>query len=564
MSQSRNLALQLKQGDIKAIRFVLSQLLKNDMITVDIKHSENNNFEINLFADYDIPETPTSQSVKFKLESSGIQEARSFCIHAINSRSGENLWQYRFDLSSTSLHTSNIVDKHESKKTIKIAKNKPLAIFLAVFIGIFGGHHFYLGDHVKGVLYLLFFWTNIPLILTIFDILYLLRMPSAEFNKIYSYASLPPSHQDNHQNTEQVNEYESEVIKMMDYFKLKELLENNQWHQADRLTRLIMLKLAGRAKDEWLRPEDIKAIPMQDFVLIDLLWFKFSEGYYSFTAQLIVWEKVGSPCFDNDDWEQFGVNVGWRTNMRTWDKWKIVGQEPWRWDSREVGHLPFECFLRPGFLGVGTQRAWLGVSSVCKKLEQAQVVNYLESQKFKEFFKLVNIYFHGMQLTKEDSSDCSVAESIQVRLDKIEEILKQKNWAMADQETKQLLYEITSRQEEGFLNIEHITEFPKYVWIKLDNLWIEHSNGKYGFSAQQRIWQSMGSPRYYIDGWEEFGKRVGWFINGSWIENSEVQYTNQALKGHLPSLDKQWRGSITKSTGPTYGLIIYLFLCGYF
>lgn len=561
MNQSDNLALRLKRRDIKAINSVLSQFLKDDMISVEVKNAADNTVDINLSSDRDIFESWTCKSIQSILESSGIQEISSFCIYAVDSRSSKNLWQYRFQISPPRLEKVNIVDKKKIEESIETNKSKSLAILLALFTGVFGGHKFYLGEYSKGWLYLLFFWTYIPVILTFFDILYLLSMSSTKFHKMYSVStnpSKPLNSQDKSQNNKYPNhKYDSEVIKMMDYFKLVSLLGNKQWHQADLLTKLIMLKLVGRNDNTgWLRPEDIDAISIKDLAILDMIWMKSSEGCYGFSSQLIVWKAVGSPFSNNDDWERFGVNVGWRTRS----KWKISGKQLWRWDSKEMGHLPFSCFLRPGLVGVGTQRAWLGVSKLCEKLEESG--NYLEDMEVLNFIKLVVAYMKVIE-SSEDSDDGSVAELIQIRLDKIEETLKEQNWNKADHETKALLYEIVSCEEEGFLEIEHITQFSKYVWIKLDDLWTKYSNKKYGFSTQQRIWKAMGSPRYSHDAWEDFGQKLGWLIDGHWINNNEVQYTD-APTGHLPSVDSMWRVLHNRTLGAQYGRIVYLFLCDYF
>ena len=44
-------------------------------------------------------------------------------------------------------------------------REEVVGVLLAVFLGNFGIHHFYLGRNGLGVLYLLFFWTGIPAIL---------------------------------------------------------------------------------------------------------------------------------------------------------------------------------------------------------------------------------------------------------------------------------------------------------------------------------------------------------------------------------------------------------------
>jgi TM2 domain-containing membrane protein YozV len=43
-----------------------------------------------------------------------------------------------------------------------VQKDEMLGVLLAVFLGSFGLHHFYLKQNGLGILYLLFFWTGIP------------------------------------------------------------------------------------------------------------------------------------------------------------------------------------------------------------------------------------------------------------------------------------------------------------------------------------------------------------------------------------------------------------------
>lgn len=53
-------------------------------------------------------------------------------------------------------------------------KSKVVAGVLAILLGIFGVHKFYLGRPVKGILYILFFWTYIPAIIGLVEgIIYL-------------------------------------------------------------------------------------------------------------------------------------------------------------------------------------------------------------------------------------------------------------------------------------------------------------------------------------------------------------------------------------------------------
>jgi TM2 domain-containing membrane protein YozV len=48
-------------------------------------------------------------------------------------------------------------------------KDEIIGVLLALFLGDFGVHHFYLRRDGLGVLYLIFFWTGIPAILGFFE-----------------------------------------------------------------------------------------------------------------------------------------------------------------------------------------------------------------------------------------------------------------------------------------------------------------------------------------------------------------------------------------------------------
>ena len=65
-------------------------------------------------------------------------------------------------------------------------KSKTTAILLAFFLGGLGIHRFYLGQNGRGLLYLLFSWTGIPLVISIIDAIMLLIMSEESFTKKYN------------------------------------------------------------------------------------------------------------------------------------------------------------------------------------------------------------------------------------------------------------------------------------------------------------------------------------------------------------------------------------------
>lgn len=65
-------------------------------------------------------------------------------------------------------------------------RNKYIAAVLAILVGLFGVHRFYLGQKGLGIAYLLFFWTGIPVILSFIDGILFLVMDEGAFDEKYN------------------------------------------------------------------------------------------------------------------------------------------------------------------------------------------------------------------------------------------------------------------------------------------------------------------------------------------------------------------------------------------
>lgn len=68
-----------------------------------------------------------------------------------------------------------------------MTKSKFTASMLALFLGGFGFHKFYLNRPIQGLFYLLFFWTFIPAFLALIDFLVLAFMKEDSFRYKYCY-----------------------------------------------------------------------------------------------------------------------------------------------------------------------------------------------------------------------------------------------------------------------------------------------------------------------------------------------------------------------------------------
>lgn len=51
----------------------------------------------------------------------------------------------------------------------KVLVNKVIYIIMALLLGWIGGHKFYAGKSSSGIMYLLFFWSTIPMLISLFD-----------------------------------------------------------------------------------------------------------------------------------------------------------------------------------------------------------------------------------------------------------------------------------------------------------------------------------------------------------------------------------------------------------
>jgi hypothetical protein len=76
------------------------------------------------------------------------------------------------------------------------------------------------------------------------------------------------------------------------------------------------------------------------------------------------------------------------------------------------------------------------------------------------------------------------------------------------------MLKVAGREEEGWLNSESIDKFPCEDLRTIDQLWVKYSNGRFGFSVQKRIYQSLGGTREYDEKvWTAFVDKVGWRLN---------------------------------------------------
>lgn len=141
------------------------------------------------------------------------------------------------------------------------------------------------------------------------------------------------------------------------------------------------------------------------------------------------------------------------------------------------------------------------------------------------------------------------AEAVDMRM--LRSHLVNQNWEAADAETRRIL-DPWIHPGGNILGTPLATNIPPEVLQTLDQLWVEASGGRFGFSVQQRIWAEVRSqnPVDSAVAAKAFGDRVGWtrppgmedptFIAGEWLTEMEINHSLEAPVGHLPWAGVSW------------------------
>lgn len=107
-------------------------------------------------------------------------------------------------------------------------------------------------------------------------------------------------------------------------------------------------------------------------------------------------------------------------------------------------------------------------------------------------------------------------------------LLETGKWRKADEHTWEILLQIALREEEGWLSAADIDSLPCTDLRTIDRLWQLYSSGRFGWSVQQQIWESVAGQ------YTELCDRVGWRVKDNWKYYDELSFSQNAPPGHLP------------------------------
>jgi hypothetical protein len=98
------------------------------------------------------------------------------------------------------------------------------------------------------------------------------------------------------------------------YTQLETLLKAQNFREADLETDSVMLAVANRQSEGYLRVEDAENFPCKELRTIDNLWLKYSKGKFGISVQQEIYKNLGGTKQYNEKvWESFADRIGWRS-----------------------------------------------------------------------------------------------------------------------------------------------------------------------------------------------------------------------------------------------------------
>jgi len=132
-------------------------------------------------------------------------------------------------------------------------------------------------------------------------------------------------------------------------------------------------------------------------------------------------------------------------------------------------------------------------------------------------------------------------ETVEVDYSSLQNLLAAKKWREADDKTKELIRESKNiANKTHYLNREN-TNFTCSHFLRIDDLWVQYSNGRFGFSVQNSLYIDTGNNPEKWDGeaYIRFAERVGWRSGGEWLDSQDLKYDISAPFGHFPTGSSQ-------------------------
>ncbi len=217
----------------------------------------------------------------------------------------------------------------------------------------------------------------------------------------------------------------------------------------------------------------------------------------------------------------------------------IVQQE----DDYEFAHLSFQEYLAAAYVAANPERH---ETRLYEHLEddwwKATILLYAGKTKnperlIREAMRQNSIdlaYACWQQTTKRVDNELKseleklFAQVQQARYGALENYLRNREWYKADNETYRLMITEVGKEQGQWFATEDLLNFPYEPLKVIDRLWMNYSNGKFGFSIQKKIYIECGGipdGNYHAGAWAKWSKAIG---------REHIRYDIHAPVGHLP------------------------------
>ena len=120
----------------------------------------------------------------------------------------------------------------------------------------------------------------------------------------------------------------------------------------------------------------------------------------------------------------------------------------------------------------------------------------------------------------------------------VKELMQNGFWKQANTDTVEIALSVAGRSDEGWFDSDSIERFPCPDLYYIDQLFQEHSEGKFGLTAQKEVYKSIVAQNPDLSQREiylKFAEAVGWIKDDQFIAYADLFFElDKAPKGHLP------------------------------
>lgn len=169
---------------------------------------------------------------------------------------------------------------------------------------------------------------------------------------------------------------------------------------------------------------------------------------------------------------------------------------------------------------------------------------HLLSAAYHQSHVAASLAYDCLRVTRRHLDAPLVADIKARRYRQLEDYLQTGQWQEADRETWRLMLQTYGRELGQVLWPDDLLNFPCEDLLKLNDLWLRYSDGRFGFSVQKEIYLECGGipdGKYHKEAFEQFGYAVEWRRDGKW-DFRNINYDTESPRGHLPCLLVVFRG----------------------